>query len=66
MKHYHFVEDISGEEFLVGADNYVEAYDIALKVAQDIGKQWNAGQYELDELDVLNDFWAECSGLDEY
>lgn len=66
MKHYHFVEDISGEEFLVGADNYVEAYDIALKVAQDIGKQWNAGQYELVELDVLNDFWAECSGLDEY
>lgn len=66
MKHYHFVEEISGEEFLVGADDLAEAYDIAYGVAKDIGEMWNDGKYELTELDTMSDFWAECSGLDEY
>ena len=66
MKHYHFVEEISGEEFLVGADDFSEAYDIANDVAKEIGDTWNDGKYELTELDVLSNFWAECSGLDEY
>ena len=66
MKHYHFVEKISGEEFLVGADDLTEAYDIAYGVAKDIGETQNDGEYELTELGTMSDFWAECSGLDEY
>ena len=66
MKHYHFVEEISGEEFLVGADDLAEAYDIAYDVAKDIGEMWNDSKCELTELGTMSDFWAECSGLDEY
>lgn len=66
MKHYHFVEEISGEEFLVGANGWERAYDIAKVVAKDIGDTWNDGEYELTMVGTLSDYYAECSGLDEY
>ena len=38
MKNYHFCETVSGEEFLVGADTYEEAREIAESVALDLSE----------------------------
>lgn len=58
MKHYLFeciAGDNEGEEFIVGADSYAEAREIAQDIFKKI-KFW----YELSEEE------AEASGLDEY
>lgn len=66
MKHYLFKEMISGEEFIIGADNMGEAGFIAEGIAQDIGEEYNEGEYWLRFIDELTDEEAEMSGLDEY
>lgn len=65
MKHYYFIENESGEEFLVGAHNLFEAWEIAKSVGDGIaincGIEPNLSfEYEMDEEE------AESSGLDEY
>lgn len=66
MKHYLFEETISGEEFIVGAGYAGEAELIAEGIAQDIGEEYNDGEWYLYFLDELTDEEAEMSGLDEY
>ncbi len=68
MKHFLFVERISGEEFLVGAKTLKDAWFIAEDVARSIAEQWNtcANDYDLMYDSLLNDFEAEVCGLDEY
>ena len=66
MKHYYFIENESGEEFLVGADTEAEAWEIAMSVAEAIQKN-----EELEDIDLsfeyeMDDEEAEASGLDEY
>lgn len=65
MKHYYFVENNTGEEFLVGADTLAEAYiiadDVGVEIANNYGEQAAVEfYYEMDEIE------AEASGLDEY
>lgn len=66
MKNYHFCETVCGEEFLVGADTYEEARGIAEDVARDMSETWYTGCWDLEYYGTMSDFWAECSGLDEY
>lgn len=68
MKHFLFVERISGEEFLVGAETLEDAWVIAEDVARSIAEQWNtyANAYDLLFDSELDDFEAEICGLDEY
>lgn len=65
MKHYFFVENNTGEEFLVGAHNLREAeiiaYDVGVEIANNYGEQAAVEfYYEMDGIE------AEMSGLDEY
>ena len=55
MKHYLFVDDESGEEFIVGADKLSEAKEIALAYFAEPRYQCRLTEME-----------AEASGLDEY
>ena len=67
MKHYLFVEETTGEEFIVGADNEDEAYDIAFDVSFDIVAMWAPGEDpELTCYGEISEDEAEASGLDEY
>ena len=68
MKHFLFVECISGEEFLVGAETLKDAWVIAEDVVRSIAEQWNtcADDYDLLFDSELDDFDAEACGLDEY
>lgn len=66
MKHYLFCEEVSGEEFIVGANDKEEAFDIAIPIAEDIAENWNEGVYELIFYSELTEEEAEASGLDEY
>lgn len=55
MKHYLFVDDQTDEEFLVGAADKNEAFDIARSYFE---------EYHL--ICEVSEFEAENSGLDEY
>ena len=55
MKHYLFVDDQNDEEFLVGAANKDEAFDIACSYFE-----------ECHLVCEVSEFEAENSGLDEY
>lgn len=67
MKHYLFKEKLSGEEFIIGAGDYAgEAAMVAEGIAQDIGEEYNNGEWYLYFLGELTDEEAEASGLDEY
>lgn len=65
MYHYYFIENSTGEEFIVGANNLLEAKgiaeDIAAEIAENYGEQPDLSyEYEMTEEE------AEASGLDEY
>lgn len=65
MKHYYFIENNTGEEFLVGAKTLEEAEiiadDVGVKIANSYDELADVEfQYEMSE------FEAENSGLDEY
>lgn len=55
MKHYLFVDGESGEEFLVGAADKDEAFDIARSYFEECHLVCRVSEFE-----------AENSGLDEY
>lgn len=65
MNHYYFIENNTGEEFIVGANNLLEAKIIAEDVADDIARNYGETpdlSYEYE----MSDEEAEMSGLDEY
>ena len=65
MKHFYFVEENSGEEFIVGADSFREAWDIALDIGERCAENYGMHadlSYEYE----MTDQEAEDSGLDEY
>lgn len=65
MKHYYFVENNTGEEFIVGANSLKEAEIIADDVGIDIAN--NYGEYaDIEYQYEMTEFEAEASGLDEY
>jgi hypothetical protein len=66
MKHYLYEEEISGEEFIVGANNIEEADEYAEDVCKSIADNWNDGEYKMRYICRLTDEEAEASGLDEY
>lgn len=62
MKHYYFGiitegSDLEGEEFLVGADTYGEAVDIAEEMFPD---------EDLSYYGTVTEAGAEALGIDEY
>ena len=65
MRHYLFTEETSGEEFIVGADMYNDAFLIACDVAAAIEEEYGEEPF-LRYRGVLTDEEAEMSGLDEY
>jgi len=76
MKHYHFCENVTGKEILVGADTYEEAIEIAKDVVFsvcDCTGYWDhvcdfclERSWDLEYRGTMSDVEAECSGLDEY
>lgn len=66
MKHYLFEEKLSGEAFIIGAEYAGEAAMIAEGIAQDIGEEYNNGEWYVRLIGELTDEEAEASGLDEY
>lgn len=66
MKHYYFVENSTGEEFLVGADSLAQAAIIAEDVAIQISREYEIAFVDLHYQYEMSEFVAENSGLDEY
>lgn len=66
MKHFYFIENESGEEFIVGADNYREAKEIARDVGQSIALNCGWDDYSIEFQYEMTEEEAEASGLDEY
>lgn len=68
MKHFWFAEEVSGEEFLVGAYTRDEAEQRALEIGKDIAEQWCDPEdgFEVVFCGEVSDWEAEASGLDEY
>lgn len=60
MKHYLFIENNSGEMFIVGAENY----DVAWNIAESVWEK--EPESDLEYCYEMSDFEAEASGLDEY
>ncbi len=66
MKHYYFIENETGEEFIAGADTLKEAWMIAKDIGDEIAAEYYAEQVDLEFLYEMTDEEAEASGLDEY
>lgn len=66
MKHFYFIENESGEGFIVGADNYREAEEIARDVGQSITLNCGWDDYSIEFQYEMTEEEAEASGLDEY
>ncbi len=66
MKHYYFIENESGEEFIVGASNYNEAEEIARDVGQYIALNCGWDDFCIEFQYEMTEEEAEASGLDEY
>ena len=65
MRHYYFIENNTGEEFIVGADILEEAMIMAESIAAEIAENYGETPdltYEYE----MTDEEAEMSGLDEY
>lgn len=65
MKHFYFIENETGEEFIVGADNLLEAQITAEDVADSIAANYGV-RADLSYEYEMTDEEAEGSGLDEY
>ena len=67
MRHYLFSEEVTGEEFIVGADSEDEAHEAAFEIGVDLVEMWEPGEVpELICYGEISDEEAEASGLDEY
>lgn len=65
MKHYYFIENETGEEFIVGEHTLAEAWMIAMVIGDQIADDYSV-QVDLEFLYEMTDEEAEASGLDEY
>lgn len=65
MKHFYFIENETGEEFIVGASNLLEAQITAEDVADSIAANYGV-RADLSYEYEMTDEEAEDSGLDEY
>lgn len=65
MYHYYFIEEETGEEFIVGANTLLEATNVAQGIASDIGNYYGVEPKLSYEYEMTDDE-AEASGLDEY
>lgn len=65
MRHFYFIENETGEEFLVEADNFLEAQIAAEGVADSIAANYGV-RADLSYEYEMTDQEAEDSGLDEY
>lgn len=65
MKHFYFIENETGEEFIVGANNLLEAKITAEDVADSIAANYGV-RADLSYEYEMTDEEAENSGLDEY
>ena len=65
MRHFYFVEENSGEEFIVGADSLEEAWDIAHEIGNRCAENYGM-RADLSYEYEMTDQEAEDSGLDEY
>lgn len=65
IRHYYFTERETGEEFIVGARDYVEAESIALDIGDILGANYGVEPAVFYEYE-MTDEEAESSGLDEY
>lgn len=66
MKHFYFVEENTGEEFIVGADSLREAWEIALEIGKRCVENYGMNATVLSYEYEMTDQEAEDSGLDEY
>ena len=65
MKHFYFIENNTGEEFIVGAKSLAAAKAIAKDVAHNIA-DWEGYDPDLSYEYEMTEEEAEASGLDEY
>lgn len=65
MKHFYFVEENTGEEFIVGDNDLYNATLTAQDIARDIAHQYGE-EPDLSYEYEMTDQEAEDSGLDEY
>lgn len=66
MKHFYFIENESGEEFIAGANTYHEAEQIAHDVGRCIARECGWDDYSIEFQYEMTEEEAEASGLDEY
>ena len=66
MNHYYFIENETGEEFLVNADTLSEARWVADDVAYEISVSNGTDRCHAEFQYEMTDDEAEASGLDEY
>ena len=66
MKHFYFIENESGEEFIAGANTYYEAEQIARDVGRCIARECGWDDYSIEFQYEMTEEEAEASGLDEY
>ena len=65
MRHFCYVEEQTGEQFIVGTEDYEDSWEAAWEVCQQIEKEYG-GPVELKFQMEMTDEEAEASGLDEY
>lgn len=66
MKHWYCEEMVSGETFLVSAETWGQAYDIAEEIAADYFCDDGHEPEVCVDLKPLTEDEAEATGLDEY
>ena len=65
IHHYYFIENNTGEEFIMGADTLEQAKIMAESIAADIAEYYGETPDLSYEYEMTDDE-AEASGLDEY
>lgn len=65
MRHFYFIENSTGEEFIMGANTLEEAKIMAESLAADIAEYYGE-EPDLSYEYEMTDEEAEMSGLDEY
>ena len=65
MKHFLFTEEMTGEQFLVGADDEFSAILIAQQVGRNIADWYGNDSYAITSHGEMTEEEAEASGLDE-
>jgi hypothetical protein len=66
MRHFYFIENNTGEEFIVGASNLSAAKTEAAIIATEIAATYDFEEADLSYQYEMTDDEAESSGLDEF